>query len=86
MSKKLIMLGNLNSKYLLSLGLALGHIVYNIVIYYFPEDKQNMVLDLYSTSLGITLVTFIPYILKIAAIDKQNDKAMQKRNICIIHY
>ena len=86
MTKKLIILGNLNSKYLLSLGLALGHIIYNIVIYYFPEDKQNMVLDLYSTSLGITFVTFIPYILKIAAIDKQNDKAIQKRDIYIIHY
>ena len=52
---------------------------------YYPGDKQNMVLDLYSTSLGITSVTFIPYILKFAAIDKQNDKAIQKKNTCIIH-
>ena len=62
MAKKLIILGDLNSKYLLSLGLALGQIVYNIIINYFPEDKKNMVLDLYSTSLGIICVSFIPYI------------------------
>ena len=51
---------------------------------YYPGDKQNMVLDLYSTSLGITSVTFIPYILKFAAIDKQNDKAIQKNKY--LHY
>ena len=70
MTKKLIIVGDLNSKYLLSLFLALGHIVYNLVTFYFPEDRQSMILDLYSTSLGINFVAFIPYILKIAAIDK----------------
>ena len=84
MAKKLIILGDLNSKYLLSLGLALGQIVYNIIINYFPEDKKNMVLDLYSTSLGIICVSFIPYILKFAAKNKQNDKAIQKKKC--LHY
>ena len=84
MAKKLIILGDLNTKYLLSLGLALGQIVYNIIINYFPEDKKNMVLDLYSTSLGIICVSFIPYILKFAAKDKQNDKAIQKKKC--LHY
>ena len=84
MTKKLIIVGDLNSKYLLSLFLALGHIVYNLVTFYFPEDRQNMVLDLYSTSLGINFVAFIPYILKIAAIDKQNDKMVQKKKW--LHY
>ena len=83
-TKKLIILGDLNSKYLLSLGLALGQIVYNIIINYFPEDKKNMVLDLYSTSLGIICVSFIPYILKFAAKNKQNDKAIQKKKC--LHY
>ena len=84
MSKKLIILGNLNSKYLLSLFLAIGHIGYNIFINYFPGDKQNMVLDLYSTSLGITFVTFIPYILKFASIDTIKDKIIPKKKW--LHY
>ena len=74
MKKKLIILGDLNSKYLLSLFLAIGHIGYNIFMNYFPGGRQNIVLELYSTSLGDTFVTFIPYILKFSAEDKKNDK------------
>jgi len=74
MKKKLIILGDLNSKYLLSLFLAIGHIGYNIFMNYFPGGRQNIVLELYSKSLGDTFVTFIPYILKFSAEDKKNDK------------
>ena len=57
-----------------------------MIIYYFPGDRQNIVLDLYSSSFGMLSVTFIPYIFKFADIDKCNDQFRKKRNVEIILY
>lgn len=50
-----------------------------IIIYYFPGDRQNIVLDLYSSSFGMLSVTFIPYIFKFADIDKSNNQFRKKK-------
>ena len=61
---------------------ALANIALNMIIYYFPGDRQNIVLDLYSSSFGMLSVTFIPYIFKFADIDKSNDQFRKKKK-CI---
>ena len=62
MSKKIIIIGDLSKKTLLPFLSALANIALNMIIYYFPGDRQNIVLDLYSSSFGMLSVTFIPYI------------------------
>ena len=61
---------------------ALANIALKMIIYYFPGDRQNIVLDLYSSSFGMLSVTFIPYIFKFADIDKCNDQFRKKKK-CI---
>ena len=82
MSKKIIIIGDLSKKTLLPFLSALANIALNMIIYYFPGDRQNIVLDLYSSSFGMLSVTFIPYIFKFADIDKSNDQFRKKKK-CI---
>jgi hypothetical protein len=82
MSKKIIIIGDLSKKTLLPFLSALANIALNMIIYYFPGDRQNIVLDLYSSSFGMLSVTFIPYIFKFADIDKCNDQFRKKKK-CI---
>ena len=87
MSKKIIIIGDLSKKTLLPFLSALANIALNMIIYYFPGDRQNIVLDLYSSSFGMLSVTFIPYIFKFADIDKSNDqfrKKMKCRNYTLL--
>ena len=86
MSKKIIIIGDLSKKTLLPFLSALANIALKMIIYYFPGDRQNIVLDLYSSSFGMLSVTFIPYIFKFADIDKYNDQFRKKRNVEIILY
>ena len=55
MSKKIIIIGDLSKKTLLPFLSALANIALNMIIYYFPGDRQNIVLDLYSSSFGMLL-------------------------------
>ena len=82
MPKKIIIIGDLSKKTLLPFLSALANIALNMIIYYFPGDRQNIVLDLYSSSFGMLSVTFIPYIFKFADIDKSNDQFRKKKK-CI---
>ena len=82
MSKKIIIIADLSKKTLLPFLSALANIALNMIIYYFPGDRQNIVLDLYSSSFGMLSVTFIPYIFKFADIDKCNDQFRKKKK-CI---
>ena len=86
MAKNLIIFGEINLKHLLPFFLALGQIIYNTFIRYFPGEKQNMVLDLYSTSIGFISTLLIPHILKFTNIEIKNDKvkAIQRRKC--LHY
>lgn len=77
MSKKIIIIGDLSKKTLLPFLSALANIALNMIIYYFPGDRQNIVLDLYSSSFGMLSVTFIPYILINAMINSEK-KEMYK--------
>lgn len=79
MSKKIIIIGDLSKKTLLPFLSALANIALNMIIYYFPGDRQNIVLDLYSSSFGMLSVTFIPYIFKFADIDKSNAQFRKKK-------
>ena len=56
MSKKIIIIGDLSKKTLLPFLSALANIALNMIIYYFPGDRQNIVLDLYSSSFGMLSV------------------------------
>ena len=76
MSKKIIIIGDLSKKTLLPFLSALANIALNMIIYYFSGDRQNIVLDLYSSSFGF----------KFADIDKSNDQFRKKRNVEIILY
>ena len=84
MPKKLIIIGELNIRHLLPFSLALGQIAYNMVSRYITGEDQNMVLDLFSTSLGIMSIIFIPYIFRFANIESKNVK--ETRNKKCLHY
>ena len=79
MSKKIFIIGEVNKKTLLPFLSAIANIALNMIIYYFPGDRQNIVLDLYSSSLGMLSVAFIPYIFKFASLDKTNDMVKKKK-------
>ena len=51
MVEKFIIIGEVNKKYLLPFLLALGQILYKLVLRYYPEKMSNRVLDLISTSI-----------------------------------
>lgn len=86
MSKKIIIIGDLSKKTLLPFLSALANIALNMIIYYFPGDRQNIVLDLYSSSFGMLSVTFIPYIFKFADIDKSNDQFRKKKEMYKLYF
>ena len=62
MSRKLIIIGELNIKHILPFLFAIIQIILYLFNRYFPGDIQNMVLDLFSTSFGVLSVEFIPHI------------------------
>ena len=79
MSKKIFIIGEVSKKTLLPSLSAIANIALTMIIYYFPGDRQNIVLDLYSSSLGMLSVTFIPHIFKFASLDKTNDMERKKK-------
>ena len=82
--KKFIIIGELSIRHLLPFSLAAAQIAYNMVSRYVTGDNQNMVLDLFSTSLGIMSVVFIPYIFRFANIETKNEK--ETGNKKCLHY
>ena len=86
MSHKIIIFGEINKKHLLPFLLAIGQIAYNTVNKYFPGEKDNTVLDLYSTSLGIMSVVFIPYIFHFANVENNTEKVKEIQKRKCLHY
>ena len=82
--KKFIIIGELSIRHLLPFSLAAAQIAYNMVSRYVTGDNQNMILDLFSTSLGIMSVVFIPYIFRFANIETKNEK--ETGNKKCLHY
>ena len=86
MSGKFIILGELNLKLLLPFFLALIQIIFNIFNRYFPGDRENTVLDFFSTSLGVISVVLIPHIFKFTNIEIKNDNVSNIHKKKCIHY
>ena len=86
MSGKFIILGELNLKLLLPFFLAIIQIIFNIFNRYFPGDRENTVLDFFSTSLGVISVVLIPHIFKFTNIEIKNDNVSNIHKKKCIHY
>ena len=85
MVKKIVILGQLNSKHLLLLAFTLcqiAHKMYNR--YFFPLIRSNTAFDFYVTSFGMMSVVFLPCIMRIKNIESQKEKLLHKRKF--LHY
>ena len=84
MAKKFIILGELNRKHLLPLLLVVYQIFYKIFNKYYPEKKQNNVLNIFTTSLGMMSIIFFKCIFKLQEREEQKEKELHKRKW--LHY
>ena len=85
MVKKIVILGQLNSKHLLLLVFTLcqiAHKMYNR--YFYPLIRSNTAFDFYVTSFGMMSVVFLPCIMRIKNIESQKEKLLHKRKF--LHY
>ena len=79
MVKKIIILGEINKKYLLPLCLAIYQIINKIFTTYYPRLPTNTVFDRYSSSLAFMLIIFLPCIFKLKIKEEQREKELHKR-------
>ena len=84
MAKKFIILGELSRKHLLPLLLVAYQISYKIFNKYYPEKKQNNVLNMFTTSLGMMSIIFFKCIFKLQEREEQKEKELHKRKW--LHY
>ena len=84
MVNKIIILGELNKKHLLPFFLVIYQISYQIFIKYYPEKVGNIIIDMYSMSLGMMSIIFLHYIFKLKAKEEQKEKEIHKRKW--LHY
>ena len=77
----IIKFGALDKKYLLVLFFPIIQIIITLFNKYYPEKNRNTIFELYSTSLGIGLIYFMPYILKISQKESKNEKFTIKKRI-----
>ena len=84
MVKKIIILGELNKKHFLPLLLAIYQIVNKINNRYYPAQAGNIVLTMYSLSLGMMSILFLPCIFKLKANEGEKEKEIKKRKW--LHY
>ena len=79
MVKKIIILGEINKKYLLPLCLAIYQIINKIFTTYYPRLPTNTVFDRYSSSLAFMSIIFLPCIFKLKIKEEQREKELHKR-------
>ena len=79
MVKKIIILGELNKKHFLPLFLGIYQIVNKINNRYYPPQAGNIVLTMYSLSLGMMSIKFLPCIFKLKVKEGEKEKEIQKR-------
>ena len=84
MAKKIIIFGHLNKKFLLPFLLALAQMILIIVNKYYPETKQNLVLQDYTVSFGEMSIIFLLYILKFSNKEVKKEKEIKKKKW--LHY
>ena len=84
MVKKIIILGELNKKHFLPLLLAIYQIVNKINNRYYPAQAGNIVLTMYSLSLGMMSILFLPCIFKLKVNEGEKEKEIKKRKW--LHY
>ena len=65
MSNSLVIFGSLSKKLLIPLILSLAQIILSIINEYYPEKESNLVLQIYTLSLGEMSIKLLPLILKI---------------------
>ena len=86
MAFKFIRLGDINRKHFLPFLLGLSNLFNQLINKYYPEKehKNNSILDLFSISLSLIGVIFIPCIFKIGQRDIPKENEIQKRKW--LHY
>ena len=84
MVEKFIIIGEVSKKHLLPFLLALGDIIYKLILRYYKLNGGNRILDLYSTSIGMSSVYFIPKIIKFTNFETPKEKIIHKRKC--LHY
>ena len=84
MVKKFITLGEINKKHLLPLFLAIYQIINKFFNKYYPEKKGNVILTIYSKSLGMMSILFIPCIFKLKVKEEEKEREIHKRKW--LHY
>ena len=84
MVQKIIILGELNKKHLLPLFLVIYQISYQIFIKYYPENVVNIIIDMYTMSLGMMSIIFLPCVFKLNVKEEQREKEIHKRKW--LHY
>ena len=84
MVQKIIILGELNKKHLLPLFLVIYQISYQIFIKYYPEENGNIIIDMYTMSLGMMSIIFLPCIFKLKVKEEKREKQIHKRKW--LHY
>ena len=77
----IIKFGSLDKKYLLILFFPIIQTIITLFNKYYPENNKNTIFELYSTSIGIGLIYFMPYILKISQKESKNEKFAIKKKI-----
>ena len=80
MVKKFIKLGELNRKHLLPLFLVIYQITYKIYTKYYPEKKQNNIINMFATSLGMMSIIFLNVYLNWSQKKKKKKKNYIKEN------
>ena len=84
MLRRIIILGQINKKYLLPFILALVQIIYNIFSKYYPEKNGFVIAFLYSKSLGKISLRLFPFILNISDHETIDEKNIKKKKC--LHY
>ena len=87
MSNSLVIFGSLSKKLLIPLILSLAQIILSIINEYYPEKESNLVLQIYTLSLGEMSIKLLPLILKIQIHqDKEPLLLTRTKNRKYLHY
>ena len=79
MTKSPIIFGRINKRILLPFFLSLTQIIHLIFSKYYPENKNDIILQLLSLALGQIIIKFFPCILKISNEEQKKEKEIKKR-------
>ena len=85
MSRSIIIFGQLNKRFILPFLLALAQIILVIVNNFYPEQRNNIIFQDYTISLGQISIKFVPYILKISDNEAKKELVQPTKKKCL-HY